>query len=117
MRNNSSKFASQGYIEPPHGKTNNLHMQKQRRRSASQNFTAFVFARRIVHFLYFLNPKLSSVIVQPGLCPTCSETTLLVPRGGSLKKRLCKHGSVGPTVELNHTVTVGGVKLDQLCPH
>ena len=22
--------------EPPHGKTNNLHMQKQRRRSASQ---------------------------------------------------------------------------------
>ena len=30
--------------EPPHGKTNNLHRRKQRRRSASQ-------------FLFYLNPK------------------------------------------------------------
>ena len=29
--------------------------------------------------------ELFSVLVQPGLCPTCSETTLLVfPRGGSI---------------------------------
>ena len=37
--------------EPPHGKTNNLHRRKQRRRSASQTaklISAFVFATRIV---------------------------------------------------------------------
>ena len=51
------------YNEPPHGKTNNLHRRKQRRRSASQLrstaklISAFVFATRIVQFLYFLNPK------------------------------------------------------------
>ena len=40
---------------------------------------------RIVQFLYFSSLWLSSVTVQPGLCPTCSETTLLVfPRGGSI---------------------------------
>ena len=43
-------------------KTNNLHMRKQRRRSAVQLLTAqlistFVFATRIVQFLYYLNPK------------------------------------------------------------
>ena len=37
--------------EPPHGITNNLHRQKQR------HMSAFVFASRIVQFLYFLNPK------------------------------------------------------------
>ena len=35
--------------EPPHGKTNNLHRRKQRRRSAKL-ISAFVFATRIVHF-------------------------------------------------------------------
>ena len=43
--------------EPPHGKTNNLHMRKQRRRSASRLISAFVFATRIVQFLFYLNPK------------------------------------------------------------
>ena len=48
-------------VEPLHGKTNNLHRQKQRHRSASQVtaklINAFVFATQIVQFLYFLNPK------------------------------------------------------------
>ena len=43
--------------EPPHEKTNNLHMRKQRRRSATKLISAFVFATQIVHFLFFLNPK------------------------------------------------------------
>ena len=42
--------------EPPRGKTNNLHRRKQRRRSASL-ISAFVFATRIVQFLFYLNPK------------------------------------------------------------
>ena len=48
-------FTSTPY-EPPHGKTNNLHRRKQRRRSASR-LGAFVFATRIVQFLFFLKPK------------------------------------------------------------
>ena len=46
-------------FEPPHEKTNNLHMPKLRRRSAvtAKLISAFVFATRIVQFLYFLNPK------------------------------------------------------------
>ena len=44
--------------EPPHGKTNNLHRRKQRRRSVTaQLISAFVFATLIVQFLYFLNPN------------------------------------------------------------
>ena len=47
--------------EPHHEKTGFLPMQKQRRRSASQLtaklISAFVFATRIVQFLFFLNPK------------------------------------------------------------
>ena len=42
--------------EPPHGKTNNLHRRKQRRRKL---ISAFVFATRILQFLYFLNLKLN----------------------------------------------------------
>ena len=42
--------------EPPHKKTSILHMRKQRRRTAKL-ISAFVFATRIVQFLYFLNPK------------------------------------------------------------
>ena len=38
-------------IEPPHGKTNNLHRRKQRR------ISAFVFATQIVQFLFYLNQK------------------------------------------------------------
>ena len=40
--------------EPCHEKTGFLQMRKQRRRSAS---SAFVFAIRIVQFLYYVNPK------------------------------------------------------------
>ena len=42
-----------------HGKTNNLHRRKQRRRSASQ-FISFAVTdqrTRIVQFLYFIKPK------------------------------------------------------------
>ena len=52
-------LASLGHIialciyKPPHEKTNILHMRKQRRRSIS----AYVFTKRIVQSLYFLNPK------------------------------------------------------------
>ena len=46
---------------------------------------AFVFATRIVEFLFYLNPKFqASVTVQVGLCQTCSKTTLVFPRGGSI---------------------------------
>ena len=36
LRNDRNAPESFEIIEPPHGKTNNLHMRKQRRRSASQ---------------------------------------------------------------------------------
>ena len=52
--------------EPPHGKTNNLHRRKQRRRSASLTaklISAFVFATWIVQFLYFLNPNCPSLAI------------------------------------------------------
>ena len=39
-------------IEPPHGKTNNLH-----RRNHEADQSAFVFATRIVKFLFYLNPE------------------------------------------------------------
>ena len=48
-------------FEPPHEKTNNMHIQNQRRRSAqnAKLISAFVFATRRLQFLYFLNPKFS----------------------------------------------------------
>ena len=64
-------------------KTGFLHMQKQRCRSASpvtaKLISAFVFAIRIVHFLYYIYPKISSlqpssVALQPGFCRTWLET-------------------------------------------
>ena len=43
--------------EPLHGETNNLHRRKQRRRSVTAKLICvFVFATRIVQFLFFLNP-------------------------------------------------------------
>ena len=69
--------------EPPNEKTNNLHMRKQRRRSASRLplISDFVFATQIVHFLFFLNLKFqdsslllclcSSVCVGPVRKPYC----------------------------------------------
>ena len=90
-----SHCAPHTIIEPPHGKTNNLQMRKQRRgKVTAKLISIFVFATGIVQFLY-LNPKFQassffSVLVQAGLCQTCSETTLLVfPRGGSIV-RLCE---------------------------
>ena len=38
---------------------------------------ALVFATRIVHFLFFSSFYPASVNVQPAMCWTCSETTLL----------------------------------------
>ena len=44
--------------EPHREKTGFLPMRKQRRRSASAKLiSAFVFATRIVQFLFYLNPK------------------------------------------------------------
>ena len=71
--------------EPPHGKTNNLHRPKQRRRSSfavtAKLISAFVFATRIVQFLFYLNPKFqascyflclySLVCVEPVRKPHC----------------------------------------------
>ena len=60
--------------EPPREKTNNLHWRKQRR-------STFVFATRIVQFLFYLNPKFqasssflclySPVCVEPVRKPHC----------------------------------------------
>ena len=72
--------------EPPHGKTNNLHMQKQSTDQLRCNREAD--QRLCFRYTYCTLPLLlkseissfllSSVTVQAGLCPTCSETTLLV---------------------------------------
>ena len=45
--------------EPPHEKTNNMHMRKRRRRFVVtvKLISTFVFATRLVEFLNFLNPK------------------------------------------------------------
>ena len=43
--------------EPRYEKTSFLHMRKQRRRSAAQLISAFVFATWIVQSLFYLNPK------------------------------------------------------------
>ena len=78
-------------FEPPYGKTKNLPRRKQRRRSASRSqisfavnaklISAFVFATRIAHFLFILNPKVqasslilclySLICVRPGRKPHC----------------------------------------------
>ena len=93
--------------EPPHEKTNNLHMQKQRHsrsdpticigenkdadqlrgnREADQHH-CFRYTDSTIPLLFkseISSFQLASVTVQLGLCRTCSETTLLVfPRGGS----------------------------------
>ena len=50
-------------FEPPHGKTNNLHMRKTKAQISfsfavtAKLISAFVFATRIVQFLFYLNPK------------------------------------------------------------
>ena len=63
-----------------------LHMRKQRRRSASQCaklISAFVFATRIVQFLFSLNPKFqASVAAQDGLYQTWPE----IPKTGFLSR-------------------------------
>ena len=89
-------------------------MQKQRRRSALQ-FSAFIFATRIVQFLFYLNlifpasTKPSSVLVQLCLCRTCSETTLLVfSQCGSLLF-FSQCGSFESTTVLTKLSLVNGV--------
>ena len=78
--------------ELPHEKTNNLHMRKQRCRSASRLREAdqrlcFRYTDSTIPLLSkskISSLKPSSVTAQAGLCQTCSKTTLLVfPRGGS----------------------------------
>ena len=39
---------------------------------------ALDFAKRIIHFLFFSSFYPASVNVQPAMCWTCSETTLLL---------------------------------------
>ena len=74
--------------EPPHEKTNNLHMRKQRRRNREADHR-LCFRCTDSTITLLSKSKISSfyqspVLVQPGLCPTCLETTLLVfPRGSS----------------------------------
>ena len=49
-------------------------------KGADQLIRTFVFATWIVLSLYFLSQKPSSVVVQPGLCWTWSETPKTVMR-------------------------------------
>ena len=71
-------------FEPPHVKTNNLHRQKKgsdQLRSYCEADHTYVFAVRIVQFLYFLIPKFPAsnhllclynpVCVGPGRNPNC----------------------------------------------
>ena len=53
----SSSWGTLVLYEPCHEKTGFLHMWKQRRRSAAQLISVFVFATQIVQSIYFLNPK------------------------------------------------------------
>ena len=81
-------------LEPPHGKTNNLHMRKKKdadqlrgNREADQRLCLrYTDSRLPLLFKYEISSfQLTSVTVQSDLCRTCSETTLLVfPRGGLL---------------------------------
>ena len=71
--------------EPPHGKTNNLHRAKTEAQISfavtAKLISAFVFATRIVQFLFYLNPKFqasshllqlySPVCAGPGRNPNC----------------------------------------------
>ena len=51
---------------------------------------------------------LFSVLVQPGLCRTCSETTLLVfPRGGSNVSSKSRSGCLSPYISMILTVQIG----------
>ena len=70
---NVSSFVHFHIIESSHKKTNDLYMRKQRRRSVTaQLISTFVFATRIVLFLFYLCESftllLYAVTVQPGLC-------------------------------------------------
>ena len=64
---------------------NNLHMQKQKMQTSfmviAKLISAVVFAVRIVHFLYYQNPKfeVSShfLCLYRQMCWTCSKTTFL----------------------------------------
>ena len=82
-----SKVVGMHNNEPPHEKTNNLHMRKTKAlisfavHVTAKLISAFVFATLIIQFLYFLNPKFpvssqllclcSSVCVGPVRKPHC----------------------------------------------
>ena len=62
--------------EPPHGKTNNMHRRKQKvdqLRGNHEAISAFVFATRIVQFLFYLNLKFQASSSFLCLCrPVCA---------------------------------------------
>ena len=63
--------------EPLHKKTNNMHRQKKKAKvCCAQLISAFVFAIRIIQFLFFLNPKFQASnqlqrLYRPGQNPNC----------------------------------------------
>ena len=76
--------------EPHYEKTDNLHYAKTKTQISSavteKLISAFVFASTVplLSKSKISSFQPSSVLLQLGLCRTCSETTLLVfPRGGS----------------------------------
>ena len=81
MLRNIAELSMKMKNEPPQVKSNNQHRRKQKAQISfavtAKLFNAFVFATRIVHFLYFLNPKfpasnhLRLVSVRPGRKPNC----------------------------------------------
>ena len=74
--------------ELPHQKNNNLHMRKQRRRSAvvtAQLISAFVFATQIVQSLCFFNLKFQASSLLQSTAWFVLETKIV----GFLMLRLC----------------------------
>ena len=77
--------------EPRHEKTGFLPMQKTKAQISfavtTKLISAFVFATRIVHFLFLLNPKFQASMLLLGLYILC-QTWLETPKTGFLASRL-----------------------------
>ena len=67
--------------EPPHGKSNNLHLRKQGRRSALQSSNCEADQRLCFHYMDSAIPLLHisqiSQTAQAGLCQTWSENQIV----------------------------------------
>ena len=77
--------------EPRHEKTGFLHMQKQRRRSASHTvklISAFVFATLIVQSLYFLHPKCQASVAFCGRTARLMSDLVRSPKTSFVVTRL-----------------------------